>query len=104
MLDVEVNQVVEDLDVRHLDARVLGQSLTYQINVLIDVYCDSFSSHNTQTELPRDLYFKWSSAPGLPDCIRSPSPIEYVSRLNKSFFGGGVSAGNLAWITWIGPV
>jgi hypothetical protein len=46
MLDVEVNQVVEDLDVRHFDSRVLGQRIAYQINVLVDTYGDAFSCHH----------------------------------------------------------
>jgi hypothetical protein len=46
MLDVEVNQVVEDLNVAHLDTRVLGQCLTNQINVLTHVHGDAFSGHH----------------------------------------------------------
>ena len=45
MLDVEVNQVVEDLDVRHFDARILGQCLPYQVNVLTHVHGDALSCH-----------------------------------------------------------
>ena len=45
MLDVEVNQVVEDLDVRHFDTRVLSQCLTNQINVLTHVHGDAFGCH-----------------------------------------------------------
>lgn len=45
VLDVEVNQVVEDLDVAHLDASVLGQGLAYQIHILIHAHSDAFSCH-----------------------------------------------------------
>ena len=46
MFDVEVNQVVEDLDVRHFDARVLGQRIAYQIHILTHVNGDALSCHH----------------------------------------------------------
>ena len=46
VLDVEVDQVVDDLDVRHAYAGVLGQGLADQIDVLVDTYGDAFSGHH----------------------------------------------------------
>ena len=46
MLDVKVNQVIEDLDVRHFDTRVLSQCLPYQVNILTHIHGDAFSCHD----------------------------------------------------------
>ena len=45
MLQVKVDEVVKYLDVAHLDARVVNQSLTDQIDILVDVDCYAFCCH-----------------------------------------------------------
>jgi hypothetical protein len=45
VFDVKVDQVIEDLDVAHLDARTFEQMRADLINVLVHADGDAFSSH-----------------------------------------------------------